>query len=147
MNSLPQTVTRQRRGCDLDPGPSAPESSKLTSRLASNLLREVHVLSSLLCAGHGGRRRAFSRCCGKSTTRTSCSSARFVSVTFSSALANFCRSRSSSSELNNILGTGRTEKIVRVDDARVSKKSLNCSSERKCLRRPGTELTNCEYPL
>ena len=141
VSSLPQTVTRQRRGCDLNPGPSA-----LKSMLTSRLLREVHVLSSLLCAGHGGRRRAFSRCCGKSTTRTSCSSARFVSVTFSSALANFCRSRSSSSEFNNILGTGRTE-IVRVDDAGVSKKSLNCSSERKCLRRPGTELTNCEYPL
>ena len=69
-----------------------------------------------------------------------------LSVTFSSALANFCRSRSSSSELKNILGTGRTE-IVRVDDAGVSKKSLNCSSERKCLRRPGTELTDCEYTL
>ena len=29
MNSLPKTVTRQRRGCDLNPGPSAPESSTL----------------------------------------------------------------------------------------------------------------------
>ena len=27
MNSLPKTVTRQRRDCDLIPGPSAPESS------------------------------------------------------------------------------------------------------------------------
>ena len=26
VNSLPKTVTRQRRGCDLNPGPSAPES-------------------------------------------------------------------------------------------------------------------------
>ena len=25
VNSLPKTVTRQRRGCDLNPGPSAPE--------------------------------------------------------------------------------------------------------------------------
>ena len=25
MNSLPKTVTRQRRDCDLNPGPSAPE--------------------------------------------------------------------------------------------------------------------------
>ena len=33
MNSLPKTVTRQRRGCDLNPGPSAPESSTLTTRL------------------------------------------------------------------------------------------------------------------
>jgi len=29
VNRLPQTVTRQRRGCDLNPGPSAPESSTL----------------------------------------------------------------------------------------------------------------------
>ena len=33
VNSLPKTVTRQRRGCDLNPGPSAPESSTLTTRL------------------------------------------------------------------------------------------------------------------
>ena len=36
MNSLPNTVIRQRRGCDLNPGPSAPESSTLTTRLASH---------------------------------------------------------------------------------------------------------------
>ena len=36
MNSLPKTVTRQRRGCDLNPGPSAPESSMLTTRLPSH---------------------------------------------------------------------------------------------------------------
>jgi len=28
---MPKTVTRQRRDCDLNPGPSAPESSTLTS--------------------------------------------------------------------------------------------------------------------
>jgi len=33
VNSLPRTVTRQRRDCDLNPGPSAPESSTLTTRL------------------------------------------------------------------------------------------------------------------
>ena len=33
VNSLPKTVIRQRRDCDLNPGPSAPESSTLTSRL------------------------------------------------------------------------------------------------------------------
>jgi len=33
VNSLPKTVARQRRGCDLNPGPSAPESSTLTARL------------------------------------------------------------------------------------------------------------------
>jgi len=31
VNSLPKTVTRQRRGCDLNPGPTAPESSTLTT--------------------------------------------------------------------------------------------------------------------
>jgi len=38
VNSLPKTVTRQRRGCDLNPGPSAPESSMLTTRLKSRPL-------------------------------------------------------------------------------------------------------------
>jgi len=38
VNSLPKTVTRQRRGCDLNPGPSARESSTLTTRLPSHLL-------------------------------------------------------------------------------------------------------------
>jgi len=33
VNSLPKTVTRQRRDCDLNPGPSAPESSTPTTRL------------------------------------------------------------------------------------------------------------------
>ena len=38
VNSLPETVTRQRRGCDLNPGRTAPESSTLTTRLQSHLL-------------------------------------------------------------------------------------------------------------
>ena len=40
VNSLakPKTVTRQRRDCDLNPGPSAPESSTLTTRLPSHPL-------------------------------------------------------------------------------------------------------------
>jgi len=33
---LPKTVTRQRRDCDLNPGPSATESSTLTTRLPSH---------------------------------------------------------------------------------------------------------------
>jgi len=37
VSSLPKTVTRQRRGCDLNPGPPAPESSTLTTRLTSHL--------------------------------------------------------------------------------------------------------------
>ena len=36
VNNLPKTVTRQRRDCDLNPGPSAPESSTLTTRLPSH---------------------------------------------------------------------------------------------------------------
>ena len=36
VNSLPKTVTGQRRDCDLNPGPSAPESSTLTTRLLSH---------------------------------------------------------------------------------------------------------------
>ena len=36
VNSLPKTVTRQRRDYDLNPGPSAPESSTLTTRLLSH---------------------------------------------------------------------------------------------------------------
>ena len=35
VNSLPKTVTRQRPDCDLNPGPSAPESSTLITRLPS----------------------------------------------------------------------------------------------------------------
>jgi len=62
VNSLPKTVTRQRRGCDLNSGPSAPESSTLTTRLQSHRWRhlkdcsyrlsevyfDIYVLSSLL---------------------------------------------------------------------------------------------------
>ena len=35
-NSLPKTVTWLRRDCDLNPGPSAPESSTLITRLPSH---------------------------------------------------------------------------------------------------------------
>jgi len=42
VNSLPKTVTRQRRDCDLNPGLFAPESSTLTTRLPSHpLLQET----------------------------------------------------------------------------------------------------------
>ena len=40
VNSLPKTVTRQRRGCDLNPGSSAPESSTLRTRLPSHTYNE-----------------------------------------------------------------------------------------------------------
>jgi len=36
VNSLPKTVTQQRRDCDLNPGPSVPVSSTLTTRLSSH---------------------------------------------------------------------------------------------------------------
>ena len=41
VNSLPKTVTRQRRDCDLNP--SAPESSTLTTRLPSHPLTGLGV--------------------------------------------------------------------------------------------------------
>ena len=36
VNSLPKTVTKQHRGCNLHPGPSSPESSMLTTQLPSH---------------------------------------------------------------------------------------------------------------
>jgi len=36
VNSLPKTVTGQRHGCDLNPGPTAPKSITLTTRLPSH---------------------------------------------------------------------------------------------------------------
>ena len=44
VNSLSKTVTRQRRGCDLNPGPSAPESSTLTTRLLSQIVSSTRYL-------------------------------------------------------------------------------------------------------
>jgi len=37
VNSLPKTVTRQRRDCDLNPCPTAPESSTLTYRATDTI--------------------------------------------------------------------------------------------------------------
>ena len=59
VNSLPKTVTRQRRDCDLNPGPSAPESSTLTTRLSSNPITDnkprnfdenVAILANTICS-------------------------------------------------------------------------------------------------
>jgi len=44
VNSLSKTVTRQRRDCDLNPGPSAPESSTLTTRLYLAIPRIKYVV-------------------------------------------------------------------------------------------------------
>ena len=56
VNSLPKTVTRQRRDCDLIPGPSAPESSTLTTRLPSphNI---TYIRRSGVCSRSTDRRR------------------------------------------------------------------------------------------
>jgi len=45
VNSLPKTVARQRRDCDLNPGLSAPESSTLTTRLPSHLKLQYRYYS------------------------------------------------------------------------------------------------------
>ena len=51
VNSLPKTVTRQRRDCDLNPGPSAPESSTLTTRLPSHpgIDKKRNYVTVILC--------------------------------------------------------------------------------------------------
>jgi len=43
VNSLPKTVTRQRRDCNLYPGPSVPESSKgmLTVKLVTDKILQL----------------------------------------------------------------------------------------------------------
>ena len=46
MNSLPKTVTRQGRDCDMNPGPSAPESSMLTTRQTSLCNKKAEKLTS-----------------------------------------------------------------------------------------------------
>ena len=48
VNSLPKTVTRQRRGCDLNPSPSAHESSTLTLGYRATARNKVHRRKSLL---------------------------------------------------------------------------------------------------
>ena len=51
VNSLPKTVTRQRRDCDLNPGPTAPESSTLITRLPSHpLIACSRPISFVLCS-------------------------------------------------------------------------------------------------
>ena len=56
VNSLPETVTRQRRDCDLNPGPSAPESSTLTTRLPSHPL--PYITKKQTGGGASSRRRS-----------------------------------------------------------------------------------------
>ena len=54
VNSLRKTVTRQRRGYDLNPRPSAPESSTLTTRLPSHhecvvLCKDISLQTGRFC--------------------------------------------------------------------------------------------------
>ena len=44
VNSLPKTVTWQRHGCHLNPGPSAPESSMLTTRLPGHRASSMPIM-------------------------------------------------------------------------------------------------------
>ena len=53
MNSLPKTVTQQRRDCDLNPSPSAPESSTLTTRLPSHRCPSLRYCKGLMLAERG----------------------------------------------------------------------------------------------
>ena len=41
VNSLPKTVARQHSGCDLNPGPTAPESSTLTLGYRATLIYDI----------------------------------------------------------------------------------------------------------
>ena len=55
VNSLPKTVTWQRRDCDLNPDPSAPESSTLTTRLPMRAYyRDTSYMygPTFVCIGH-----------------------------------------------------------------------------------------------
>jgi len=47
VNSLPKTVTGQRRDCDLNPGPSAPESSTLNTRLPSHPKHKTSIFDHM----------------------------------------------------------------------------------------------------
>jgi len=51
VNSLPKTVTRQRRGCDWNPGPTAPESTTLTTRLPSH--HPINIYMKIISRQHG----------------------------------------------------------------------------------------------
>jgi len=65
VNSLPKTVTRQYRDCDLNLGPSAPESSTLTTRqniyssengqhlVFQNITMSIIIAIPLSCVSHG----------------------------------------------------------------------------------------------
>ena len=49
MNSLPKTVTRQRRGCDFNPDPSAHETPRVQHANYHSATEPPHIRLSLLC--------------------------------------------------------------------------------------------------
>jgi len=53
MNSLPKTATRQHCSCILNPGPSAPESSMLTTRLPSWCGKLLRAFGNETCGDIG----------------------------------------------------------------------------------------------
>jgi len=77
VNSLPKTVTRQRRDCDLNPVPSMPESSTLTTR---GVVIMEHWRAGSHCSSvpqQRGQMRAVPRC-----QHTYIAEARFVLLCF-----------------------------------------------------------------
>jgi len=57
VNSLPKTVTRQRRGCDLNSRPTAPESSTLITCLPSHPRGRLRGMDPKNHVIYGGARR------------------------------------------------------------------------------------------
>ena len=55
VNSLVKTVTGQRRDYDLNPGPYAPESSMLTTRLSSHPFYDYLTIMPQLRSTYDGR--------------------------------------------------------------------------------------------
>jgi len=70
VNSLPKTVTRQRRGCDLNPGPSAPESSMLTTRLQSQPKTQHSINTEIDNSNDAEMNTSTIKICGDSMTST-----------------------------------------------------------------------------
>ena len=52
VNSLPKTVTRQRRDCDLNPGPSVPDHCSNHSAIETLDYRVLYLLTGVcVCSG------------------------------------------------------------------------------------------------
>ena len=83
VNSLPKTVTRQRRDCDLNPGPSAPESSTLTTRLPSH----PGMMSPCIVQSHSRRPPASNT--PKYTLQLSCTRGDVFNQPFRSSTSSF----------------------------------------------------------